>query len=61
MDRGDWLNVRQVMNRVALGRTSIYKLMECRQFPLQVRVGAKSVKWRARDVEAWMRQKIRNR
>ncbi|EOX4941908.1 AlpA family phage regulatory protein [Vibrio tubiashii] len=61
MDPKEWLNVRQVMSRVALGRTSIYKLMEFEEFPRQVRVGAKSVKWRARDIDAWMRQKIRNR
>ncbi|PSU27967.1 helix-turn-helix transcriptional regulator [Photobacterium lutimaris] len=61
MDQEEWLNVREVMNRVALGRTSIYKLMECRQFPRPLRMGAKSVNWRVRDVEAWMRQKICDR
>ncbi|EGQ8037350.1 MULTISPECIES: helix-turn-helix transcriptional regulator [Vibrio harveyi group] len=61
MDPTEWLNIREVMNHVGLGRTSIYELMKRRLFPCPVRMGPKSVKWRARDVEAWMRQRIRNR
>ncbi|EJV0609158.1 transcriptional regulator [Vibrio parahaemolyticus] len=61
MDPTEWLNIREVMNHVGLGRTSIYELMKRRLFPYPVRMGPKSVKWRSRDVEAWMRQRIRNR
>ncbi len=58
MEQDEWLNVREVMNRIALRRTSLYTLMERRQFPRPIKTGTKSVKWRLQDIEAWMRQKI---
>lgn len=58
MDQKDWLNVREVINLVGLGRTSIYALMGRRQFPRPIQTGPKSVKWRLQDIEAWMKQKI---
>ncbi|MEZ8862893.1 helix-turn-helix transcriptional regulator [Vibrio sp. 10N.247.311.51] len=57
-NKDEWLNVREVMGLVGLGRTSIYVLMEQGEFPGSIRVGAKSVVWRLYEIELWMNQKI---
>ncbi|WP_434567655.1 AlpA family phage regulatory protein [Vibrio chagasii] len=57
-NKDEWLNVREVMDLVGLGRTSIYALMEQGKFPGSIRVGAKSVVWRLSEIEFWMKQKI---
>ncbi|WP_215404098.1 helix-turn-helix transcriptional regulator [Vibrio gigantis] len=61
MIQKEWLNVHEVINLVGLGRTSIYTLIGRRQFPRPIQMGPKSVKWRLKDIEAWMRQKIYER
>ncbi len=40
--------------RVGLGRSAIYAMMAKNLFPKPVRLTAKAVGWRERDVSAWL-------
>ena len=40
--------------RVGLGRSAIYAMMANNLFPKPVRLTAKAVGWRERDVSAWL-------
>ena len=37
-----------------MSRSSIYRLMKAREFPLGVRIGPKTVRWRASVITAWV-------
>ena len=40
---------------VGMSRSSVYRAMRKGTFPLSVRLGEKTVRWRSSDVDAWMR------
>ena len=44
----------EVERRVGLTRSSIYDAMRKGEFPLPLKVGAKAVRWKSSDIEAWM-------
>lgn len=48
------LRKKQVMAVTSLSSSSIYERIAKKTFPPQVRVGARSVAWRAVDIEAWL-------
>ena len=48
IDRGE------VERRVCLTRSSIYQKMRHGDFPLPLKIGAKSVRWRAAEIVAWI-------
>lgn len=52
---GDRLFARMptVRRLTGLGRSTIYRLMAKREFPAQVRIGARAVGWRWSDLERW--------
>ena len=48
------LTLRDVLIRVSLGRSTLYRLMESADFPRPVKIGAKSVRWRIEAVDDWV-------
>ena len=50
---GRFLRVPDVMKTTGLGRSTIYRLMADRQFPIPVRLSKRVVAWRRSDLERW--------
>ena len=48
------MTARDVMAAVRLSRATIYNLLAAGEFPRPVRIGSKSVRWRASDIAAWV-------
>ena len=48
------LRRRQVEEITGLSRSSIYRRMQVGDFPQPVRVGLTAVRWRAKDIAAWL-------
>lgn len=50
-----------VRERTGLARTSIYTAIAAGTFPAPVRLGKRSVGWRAADVNAWIASRVSTR
>lgn len=48
------LRRREVERLVGLSRSTIYAMMRRGQFPLPIRLSARAVAWRRRDLEDWL-------
>lgn len=48
------LAVRDVLALVRLSRSTWYELVRTGQAPRPLRVGARAVRWRASDLQAWL-------
>ena len=48
------LRRREVEKLTGLSRSTIYRMLKTGQFPQPVRIGRKAVRWRLRDIIAWM-------
>ncbi|TSE18490.1 Prophage CP4-57 regulatory protein (AlpA) [Tepidimonas alkaliphilus] len=48
------LSVRDVLALVRLSRSTWYELVRTGQAPRPLRVGARAVRWRASDLQAWL-------
>ena len=48
------LRLPAVLDRVGLGRASIYAYMARGDFPRPIRVGKSAVAWRERDIIEWL-------
>ena len=48
------LRRREVEGITSMSRSSIYRLMQSGEFPRPVRVGPSAVRWRERDITAWV-------
>lgn len=48
------LRLPAVIDRVGLGRASIYAYMERGDFPRPIKIGDRAVAWRESDVNAWL-------
>ena len=53
------LRREEVESRVALTRSSIYRLMRAHAFPEPVKVGPRAVRWLAGEIEAWIADRPR--
>lgn len=49
-----FLRIREVVDRVKLSRSSIYKRISEGTFPAPVDCGGRSVRWRLSAIRAWM-------
>jgi prophage regulatory protein len=47
------LRINVAMHITGLGRSTIYRLMADRQFPIPVRLSKRVVAWRRSDLERW--------
>jgi prophage regulatory protein len=48
----------EVESRVGLRRSEIYRRIGIDAFPRPVRLGARCVRWREQDIEAWIAAKV---
>lgn len=53
-----FLRINEVRERIGLGRTSIYKMVNEGTFPKPVRVLGKKVAWVDSEVDEWMMGRI---
>ena len=52
-----FLRLQEVLYRVGISRSTLYKLMEAGQFPAQIKIGYSSV-WSERALMQWMEAHI---
>ncbi len=52
------LRLPAVLDRVGLGKSSIYALMNDGQFPRPIRLSARAVAWRETDIEQWLNERF---
>lgn len=55
------LTLKEVQHKTGLGRTTVYKMVERGDFPSQVRVGPRSVRWLRTEVEQWINRRAERR
>ena len=48
------LSLKDVQALVNLQKTAIYKRMDAGIFPRQVKLSERCVRWRTKDIEAWL-------
>lgn len=48
-----FLNIKQVMLKVGLGRSSIYRMMASGDFPLSRELSANAVRWSEAEIDEW--------
>lgn len=49
----EFLRMPLVMRRTGLARSTIYRLVAERKFPLPVKLAGRAVGWRSADLDAW--------
>ena len=52
------LRLPEVVNRTALSRSQIYRLIELGTFPRQISLGERAAGWVEGEVDAWLRTRI---
>jgi prophage regulatory protein len=52
-ERGALLRLKDVCSLVGVGRSTVYGWIAQRKFPQPVQVGARAVRWRVEDLDAW--------
>ena len=53
------LNRRQVAQRLQIPASSMYAAISAGDFPRPIRVGSRSVRWFAREIDAWVESRPR--
>lgn len=53
------LRLPQVMRTTGLARSTVYKLLAARSFPVPVRITGRSVAWHAMEVQSWIGERSR--
>ena len=48
------LTVRDVIARTAIGRTRLYEMIRCGDFPAPHKIGTKLSRWKASEVDRWI-------
>lgn len=52
------LRFPQVLNRIGLSRSTIYKKISDRQFPQPIPLGDRAVGWLESDIEDWIAERV---
>jgi len=52
------LRINTVLERTGLSRSTLYRKVEARTFPAQLKISARCVGWRESSVSDWMRNPI---
>lgn len=52
-----FLRIREVQDLVGLSKSEIYKLMQERRFPRQIKLSAKAVAWSSNAISRWQLEK----
>jgi len=53
-----FLRLRQVQQRVGLGRSTIYERIKTGEFPRPHHLGERAVGWLSSDIENWIEQHL---
>lgn len=53
------LRLPDVMARVGLARSTIYLMIQDKEFPAPINIGSRAVAWVESDIQAWIDDKIR--
>ncbi|MYL00803.1 MAG: AlpA family phage regulatory protein [Gammaproteobacteria bacterium] len=53
------LTLTEVMERLTLGRTAIYKMIRAGKFPAPLKIGERASRWPADVVENWLQDRAR--
>lgn len=54
------LRLPEVLSRVGLGKTQVYKLIARAEFPAPIRLTDRAVAWPESEVQAWIAERIEN-
>jgi prophage regulatory protein len=55
------LRLPALCDRVGLGRSTVYALMQRGQFPHPIRLSARAVGWRESEIEQWIAERTAQR
>lgn len=53
-----FIRMKEVVQKVGISKSNIYRLMPEGKFPRPVTIGPNSVAWLEDDVEGWIQEKI---
>ena len=53
-----FIKLPEVKRLTSLSTSEIYRRLEAKAFPLQIRLGAKSVAWVESEIHEWINQQI---
>lgn len=56
-----FITLKEVLERTALSRTTMYRLMAAGKFPNKVSLGAQAVAWDKYEIEMWMEHRMAER
>ncbi len=54
-----FLRIRDVAVKVGLSQQHIYKLVSEGRFPKPIKLGTNAVRWLERDIDRWIREKVK--
>ncbi|MBC3380419.1 AlpA family phage regulatory protein [Serratia fonticola] len=58
MKESKLLKIKEVLNRCAISRATLYRLIEAKRFPYQVSLtGSRAIAWREEDVQRWIEER----
>ena len=55
-----FIRLPEVLHRTGLSRTTVYRLMDSDEFPRQIPLGSRIVVWNEKEIEQWMKEKLRD-
>lgn len=58
MKESKLLKIKEVLNRCAISRATLYRLIEAKRFPYQVSLtGSRAIAWREEDIQRWIEER----
>lgn len=52
------ITLKEVIALTGLSRSTIYKYISTREFPQQIPIGERSVRWEDGEIQSWIKRKI---
>ncbi|PSV44859.1 helix-turn-helix transcriptional regulator [Photobacterium indicum] len=52
------ITLKEVIALTGLSRSTIYKYISTREFPQQIPIGERSVRWEDGEIQSWIQRKI---
>ena len=56
-----FLRLPQVMQKIGLSRSEIYRRISLGQFPAQYKIGERTSAWLASEIDAWIAERLQGR
>lgn len=57
---GNLINLNEVTKKLSIHKSTIYRLLKNDDFPKQIKLGGKIVRWRESDIDEWIERKTTN-